>query len=71
MYDHNVRKVPVCLMLCVSTDGSFCNILSTTRMYLSSVILQERYDLRVGKDAGKIILMCFGGTIQVIRLKKG
>ena len=58
-------------MLCVSTDGSFCNILSTARMFSSSVILQERYDLRVRKDAGKIILMCFEGTIQVIRLKKG
>jgi hypothetical protein len=43
-------------MLCVSTDGSFCIILSTTRVYSSSsVILQDRYDLGVTKDAGEIV----------------
>jgi hypothetical protein len=43
-YDRNVRK-GVCLMLYVSTDGTFCNILSTTRVYSSSsVILEGPYD---------------------------
>jgi len=47
-------------MLYVSTDGSFCNILATTRVYLSSgVILQGRYVLIVRKDAGKIVFVVF------------